>query len=147
MVIDTLENFGKYVSLNPLFATVAEYMKENDIFTQEVGKIRLDGEDLFVNYAVAKGKTVGDARIETHNRMIDIQIPLSCPETMGYTPRKNLPKAEYNEEKDITFYSGEAEKYITVNPGEFVIFFPEDGHAPCVSDNLEIRKAIFKVKA
>ena len=147
MVIDTLENFGKYVSLNPLFATVAEYMKENDIFTQEVGKIRLDGEDLFVNYAVAKGKTVGDARIETHNRMIDIQIPLSCPETMGYTPRKNLPKAEYNEEKDITFYSGEAEKYITVNPGEFVIFFPEDGHAPCVSDNPEIRKAIFKVKA
>ena len=147
MVIDTLENFGKYVSLNPLFTTVAEYMKENDIFTQEVGKIRLDGEDLFVNYAVAKGKTVGDARIETHNRMIDIQIPLSCPETMGYTPRKNLPKAEYNEEKDITFYSGEAEKYITVNPGEFVIFFPEDGHAPCVSDNPEIRKAIFKVKA
>lgn len=147
MVIDTLENFGKYVSLNPLFATVAEYMKENDIFTQEVGKVRLDGEDLFVNYAVAKGKTVGDARIETHNRMIDIQIPLSCPETMGYTPRKNLPKAEYNEEKDITFYSGEAEKYITVNPGEFVIFFPEDGHAPCVSDNPEIRKAIFKVKA
>ena len=147
MVIDTLENFGKYVSLNPLFAMVAEYMKENDIFTQEVGKVRLDGEDLFVNYAVAKGKTVGDARIETHNRMIDIQIPLSCPETMGYTPRKNLPKAEYNEEKDITFYSGEAEKYITVNPGEFVIFFPEDGHAPCVSDNPEIRKAIFKVKA
>ena len=147
MVIDTLENFGKYVSLNPLFATVAEYMKENDIFTQEVGKVRLDGEGLFVNYAVAKGKTVGDARIETHNRMIDIQIPLSCPETMGYTPRKNLPKAEYNEEKDITFYGGEAEKYITVNPGEFVIFFPEDGHAPCVSDNPEIRKAIFKVKA
>ena len=147
MVIDTLENFGKYVSLNPLFAAVAEYMKNNDIFVQEVGVVRLDGADLFVNYTIAKGKTVSEARIESHNRMIDIQIPLSCPETMGYTPRKNLPEAEYNEEKDITFYKGEAEKYITINPGEFVIFFPEDGHAPCISDNLEIKKAIFKVKA
>ncbi|MCH5175163.1 MAG: YhcH/YjgK/YiaL family protein [Prevotellaceae bacterium] len=147
MVIDTLENFGKYVSLNPLFAAVAEYIKSNDIFGQDMGVVRLDGADLFVNYSIAKGKTVGDARIETHNLMIDIQIPLSCPETMGYTPRKNLSEAEYNEEKDITFYKGEAEKYITVNPGEFVIFFPEDGHAPCISDNPEIKKAIFKVKA
>ena len=147
MVIDTLENFGKYVSLNPLFAAVAEYMKKNDIFAQENGVVNLDGKDLFVNFAVAKGKTIDDARIETHNRMIDIQIPLSCSETMGYTPRKNLPEAEYNEEKDITFYTGRAEKYITINPGEFVIFFPEDGHAPCVSENPEIKKAIFKVKA
>lgn len=147
MVIDTLENFDKYVSLNPLFSAVAEYMKENDIFAQESGIVTLDGKDLFVNYTVAKGKTPDEARIETHNRMIDIQIPLSCPETMGYTPRKNLSEAEYNEEKDITFYKGLAEKYITVNPGEFVIFFPEDGHAPCVSENTEIRKAIFKVKA
>lgn len=147
MVIDTLENFGKYASLNPLFSAVAEYMKEKDIFAQENGIVTLDGKDLFVNFTVAKGKTADEARIETHNRMIDIQIPLSCPETMGYTPRKNLPEAEYNAEKDITFYQGKAEKYITINPGEFVIFFPEDGHAPCVSDNPEIKKAIFKVKA
>ena len=147
MVIDTLENFAKYVPLNPLFAAVAEYMGKNDIFAQENGVVILDEKDLFVNYTTAKGKAIGEARIESHNRMIDIQIPLSCPETMGYTPRKNLPEAEYNEEKDITFYKGEAEKYITINPGEFVIFFPEDGHAPCVSENEEIKKVIFKVKA
>lgn len=146
MVIDTLENFGKYASLNPLFSTVVKYIKENDIFAQENGVVTFDGKDLFVNYTVAKGKTADEARIETHNCMIDIQIPLSCPETMGYTPRQNLPEAEYNEEKDIAFYQGRAEKYITINPGEFVIFFPEDGHAPCVSENPEIRKAIFKVK-
>lgn len=31
--------------------------------------------------------------------MIDIQIPLSTSETYGYTPLKDLPEAEYNEEK------------------------------------------------
>jgi beta-galactosidase beta subunit len=30
---------------------------------------------------------------------------------------------------------------------QMAIFFPQDGHAPCISDAPEIKKAIFKVKA
>ena len=26
--------------------------------------------------------------------------------------------------------------FLTLKPGEFVIFFPEDGHAPCIADGL-----------
>ena len=147
MIIDTLDNLEKYSNLNPLFPKVVEYLKQIDLTSHPVGKEMIDGENLFVNYAIAKGKTKDEAKIESHNVMIDIQIPLSCSETMGYTPRKNLTEAEYNAEKDITFYPGLAEKYITINPGEFVIFFPQDGHAPCVSDESEIVKVIFKVKA
>lgn len=147
MIIDTLENLSKYASLNPLFGKVAEYISNNDLSAHEPGKVEIEGKNLFVNYSVAKGKTKEEARIESHNEMIDIQIPLSCPETMGYTPRKNLAECEYNAEKDITFYPGLAEEYITIRPGEFVIFFPQDGHAPCVSDEKEIVKVIFKVKA
>ncbi len=147
MILDTLENFEKYASMNPLFPKVVEYLKNNDLALHEPGKVEIEGKDLFVNYSIAKGKTPEVARIESHNRMIDIQIPVSCPETMGFTPRKNLPETEYNAEKDITFYPGLAEKYITVNPGEFVIFFPQDGHAPCVSEESEIQKVIFKIKA
>lgn len=147
MIIDSIENLDKYIGLNPLFSKVVEYIKNNDLESHEPGKVEIEGKDLFVNYAVAKGKTIDEAKIESHDVMIDIQIPLSCPETMGYTPRKNLAEAAYNAEKDITFYPGAAEKYITINPGEFVIFFPQDGHAPCVSEYPEIKKVIFKVKA
>lgn len=147
MIIDTLDNLGFYARINPLFEKVVEYLNANDLAAHEPGKVEIEGKDLFVNYAVAKGKTVEAARIESHDKMIDIQIPISCPETMGYTPRKNLPEAEYNAEKDITFYPGKAEEYITIYPGQFVIFFPQDGHAPCVSEAEAIQKAIFKVKA
>ena len=34
-----------------------------------------------------------------------------------------------------------------VQPGQFAIFFPQDGHMPCITDAPEIKKAIFKVKA
>lgn len=147
MILDTLENFGKYISLNPLFPQVWEYLQNTDLEAHEPGRVNIDGNKLFANHNITHGKAVDEARIETHNSMIDIQIPLSCPEVMGYTPRQNLPEAEYDVKKDITFYPGLAEQYITVHPGEFVIFFPQDGHAPCVSPIPEYKKVIFKVKA
>lgn len=147
MVIDTLENLEKYVSLNPLFEDVVAFIKANDLNKLEDGKHLIKGADLFVNIQRAKGKTRESALLETHKKMIDIQIPLSTSETYGYTPLKDLPEVEYNEEKDITKYEGAADTYVTCKPGEFAIFFPQDGHAPCISDEAEIRKAIFKVLA
>ena len=38
MVIDTLDNLDKYVGLNPLFADVVEFLKQNDLNTLEAGK-------------------------------------------------------------------------------------------------------------
>lgn len=147
MIIDTIENLNKYASVNPLFNKVVDFIKDTDLSKHPQGKVELSGKDLIANFTIAKGKTPTEAKIETHNKMIDIQIPLSYPETMGYTPRKDLEPQTYNEEKDITFYEGLAQQYITITPGMFVIFFPEDGHAPCVSSEESIQKVIFKIKA
>ena len=148
MIIDTIENLGKYVALNPLFADVVEFLKNNDLQTIEEGKHFIKDKDLFVNIQVAKGKTQEAAVLETHIEMIDIQIPITCEETFGYTPLCDLPDFEYNAEKDITKYGDtKAQTYVTVKPGQFVIFFPQDGHAPCIINRPEIKKAIFKVKA
>lgn len=145
MVIDTLDNLKKYVSLNSFFKDVLDFIQVNDLNKLEPGKHYIKGADLFVNIQNAKGKTKEVALLETHKKMIDIQIPLSTSETFGYTPLCDLPEAEYNEEKDITKYEGLAETYVTCKPGEFAIFFPQDGHAPCISSEPEIKKAIFKV--
>ena len=147
MVIDTIENLEKYASLNPLFNDVIDFIKANDLNALEAGKHFIKGADLFVNIQCATGKTKEEALLETQRKMIDIQIPLSTSETFGYTPLGDLPEAEYNEEKDITKYQGAANTYVTCKPGEFAIFFPQDGHAPCISDEAEIKKAIFKILA
>ena len=147
MIIDTLDNLGKYVGVNPLFADVVEFLKDHDLNMMEDGKHPIKDGDLFVNITTAKGRTPQTAVLETHRNMIDIQIPLDTDETYGYTPLENLPDFEYNAEKDITKY-GEtlAQTYVTCRPGQMAIFFPQDGHAPCISESAEIKKAIFKVK-
>ena len=148
MIIDKLENLKKYESVNPLFAKVVEFLQQNDLNALEAGKHEIVGKDLFVNIQVAKGKTPDEAVIETHDKMIDIQIPLTAAETFGYTQRDQLPKAEYNAEKDITKIPNlAADSYVTCQPGMMAIFFPQDGHAPCIAGVPELKKAIFKVKA
>lgn len=148
MIVDTLENLEKYVSLNPLFSQAVEFLKSHDLQSLEVGKIELKEGELFVNVAHTKPKTQEEAALETHNAFIDIQIPLSGTEIMGYTAAKACTPADavYNEEKDITFFEGLAETYIEVKPGMFVIFFPQDGHAPGITPN-GVKKIIVKVKA
>lgn len=148
MIIDTIDNLGKYVALNPLFADVVEFLNSHDLQTLEAGKYPIKDKDLFLNLQVAKQRTKETALLETHVEMIDIQIPVTAAETFGYTPLCDLPAFDYNAEKDITKYGEtKAQTYVTVNPGQFAIFFPQDGHAPCITDAPEIKKAIFKVKA
>ena len=148
MIIDTLDNLGKYVALNPLFADVVEFLKTNDLQAMETGKYPIKDKDLFLNLTVAIGKTKEAAVLETHIDMIDIQIPISGSETFGYTPLCDLPDFEYNAEKDITKYGDTpSQTYVTVKPGQMIIFFPQDGHAPCITTEAELKKAIFKVKA
>lgn len=146
MIIDTLDNLGKYVGMNALFADVVEFLKTNDLNALEDGKHPIKGGDLFVNITTAKGRGKEAAVLETHKRMIDIQIPLDTDETFGYTPLCDLPDFEYNDEKDITKYGDTmAQTYVTCKPGQMAIFFPQDGHAPCIATQ-DIKKAIFKVK-
>ena len=148
MIIDTIENLEKYATLNPLFPKVVEFLKSHDLNAMADGKYEIVGDDLFVTITTTKGKTPDEAVLETHNKMIDIQLPLSTAETYGYTHRSLLPDTAYDEEKDISFAPDiVADSYVTCQPGMMIIFFPHDGHAPCISGNPEIRKVIFKIKA
>ena len=147
MIIDTLDNLGKYTALNPLFADVVEFLKTHDLQTMEAGKYPIKDKDLFLNLSLTKQRTKETAFLETHIDMIDIQVPITCAESFGYSPLCDLPAFEYNAEKDITKYGDtKPQTYVTVNPGQFAIFFPQDGHAPCIIEEEEIKKAIFKVK-
>jgi YhcH/YjgK/YiaL family protein len=147
MIIDTLDNLGKYVALNPLFADVVNFLNCHDLQTMEAGSYPIKDKDVALKLSLTKQRTKETAFLETHINMIDIQVPITCAETFGYSPLCALPAFEYNAEKDITKYGDtKPQTYVTVNPGQFAIFFPQDGHAPCIIEKEEIKKAIFKVK-
>ena len=145
MVIDNLKNLRNYEALNPLFGKAFDYIESTDLNALEPGKIVLIEDELFVNVCQWRPKTKEEAKLETHNEYIDIHVPISNAEVMGYTQRADLPEAEYDAAIDMALYDGLAADYITVKPGMFTLFFPEDGHAPGITP-VGLKKIIIKVK-
>ena len=145
MVIDNLKNLRNYETLHPLFGKAFDFIESTDLMALEPGKIVLIENELFVNVCQWEPKTKEMAKLETHNEYIDIHVPISGEEAMGYTQRADLPEAEYDAAVDMTLYDGLAADYITVKPDMFTLFFPEDGHVPGITP-VGLKKIIIKVK-
>lgn len=146
MILGSLKNTAAVENLHPRFKQAFDYIKANDLTKAAPGKIELDGNNLFISVAEITGKSKEAAKMETHNKYIDIQIPVVGIETMGWLAGDNCQNSAegYNADKDITFFSEQPSTYIQVRPGEFAIFFPEDGHAPAIGEGF-IKKLIVKV--
>jgi len=132
---------------NPNYIKALEYIKKTDLNALETGKHIIDGDNLFVNINDSQMKTPEQARLEVHDKYIDIQIPLSKSESFGIKPRMECktPDGEFNTEKDILFYKDKDWKTVSVSPGESIVFEPDTAHAPLIGEGT-IHKAIFKVK-
>jgi len=149
MIIDTLANAGKYHGVHPLFAEAFRYIASQDLNVLEVGNYEIAGEDLKAVLMGKPGKTAVESleKFECHNKHIDIQVLIQGEEQIGWKPRSDckLPKGEYNAEKDVLFYQDAPDMYFQLKPGQFVILFPEDVHAPMISEGT-IKKLVIKVR-
>jgi uncharacterized protein, YhcH/YjgK/YiaL family len=147
MILDTVENFHLYTSLHPSFEKVREFLKAKDLSSLSLGKHVISGDDIFVSIVDAEGREAREAQLEVHIEYIDIQFPLALTEGFGYKSLSSLNTVSlpYDKNSDIAFYSDEPSAFIKVNPGEFVAFFPQDGHMPCIYKG-KGKKAIFKIK-
>lgn len=147
MIVCAIKDLEKFLGLNKNFATVIEFLKNNNIEELPIGKTDVDGDNVFISTQEFEGKTKEVAKLETHVKYIDIQIPFSTTENIGWKNiyNLNLPTQPYNENDDIAFFDDETTSYIALQPGECVIFFPEDAHAPGIA-NGKLRKAVIKVK-
>lgn len=132
---------------NPYYAKAIEFIRTTDLNTLENGKHFIDGENLFVNIVDSTMKTPQQARLEVHDKYIDIQIPLSQGEVFGVKPRSECkdPVGQMDPVKDILFYSDPVEQTIEAGIGEVITFAPEMAHAPLIGEG-NIHKAIFKVR-
>ena len=149
MIIDTLANAGKYHGVHPLFAQAFQFVNSQDLTALEPGNYEVAGEEVKAVLMDKPGKTAAESleKFECHEKHIDIQVLIQGEEQIGWKPRADCkePKGSYNPEKDVLFYQDSPDMYFQLKPGQFVILFPEDVHAPMISDG-NIKKLVIKVK-
>ena len=148
MIHSTLDESACYESLHPRFKEAFDYIKSHDLRAMEPQRLELRGEELFINRIDAPSNPQDEQPIEAHESYIDIQVLLEGRERIGWLPRAKClsPRAPYDESKDIIFYHDQPTSYVDLLPGDFVILFPEDGHAPFIGDGSPISKLIVKVR-
>jgi len=147
MIKDRLENGHKYDELHKNFRMVMEILQSLNLQELQPGHIELDGKYVYINVDEVNGKSREEAKIEAHRKYIDIQVPISGSEVMGVMHIAELRDLSmpYDEEKDVMFFSDKITNWQTVEPGEFIIFFPEDGHAPLVECGEGHKKIVVKI--
>ena len=147
MILAKLTDSSRYENLHPLFKQLFDYVKSNDLLNMDLGRIELQGDDLFINNSepvlLSKEKQI----LEVHQQYIDVHIPLNGNEIVGWKALSDLhgPMQPFDVEKDFAIYDEPASTYLEVKPGEFLIVYPEDAHAPIIGEG-KLRKLIAKVK-
>lgn len=145
MIIDTLDNAHRYYSIHPSFEEAFKYLLniKDELFKDCPYRNECHGFAAIFENVEGKGRE--KAKLEAHQKFIDIQYTFSGNEEIGWKPSQLCtPEILYNSEKDIEFYSDRPFSWFPVPPNTFAIFFPEDGHAPMAGLN-NIKKIIIKV--
>lgn len=148
MILDLLENAGRYRSLHEGFEAAFDFLCRPDLADLPLGRHGIDGDRVYAIVARESGRTAEGALLETHDRYVDIQYILSGTDTMGWKPRSlcTQPAREYDAQADIAFFSDRPDAWVAVQGGAFAVFFPEDAHMPLISDG-PIHKVVVKIAA
>ena len=146
MILDTLDNYHLYQSINERIAKGFEFLHNTDLDAIPSGKHDIDGDTIFALVQEYQTKPLAECKLESHKKYIDIQYVIRGEEFMGITTKNNQKILEVNEDKDYTFYEGTT-SLVRVSKGMFTIFFPDDLHQPCVQTEsaAEVKKVVIKV--
>ncbi|MBP8273317.1 MAG: YhcH/YjgK/YiaL family protein, partial [Acidobacteria bacterium] len=124
MVTDRLANADLYRSLSPRIAAALAYVETTDFTALSDGRYDVDGDNIFALVQRYPSKPLLDGRWEAHRKHIDLQVVLSGVEKIGYVSIDQLTAEPYDENKDLTWLSGEAGQWITVPAGHFTLLWP-----------------------
>ena len=150
MIIDRLENSGKYINSHKGFAESFAFLEKAVAENLPVGRYEIDGDNVFAFIQEYTSKL--ESSFETHKNYIDIQFIVSGIEVMKATDISNLKEtAPYNPERDVTFYEDYDKATVgVVEEGMYGIFFPWDAHKPGLAfggNPDAVKKIVVKVKA
>lgn len=150
MIYDRIDRLKLYSFLSPLISDLDLFISRNDLTALDSGEHKISGEDLFVR--VMEYETVtGDASVyECHRDYLDLHLILEGHEGIACLVDDNLPVSrEYSKENDTVLFEGNAGKKQHLGPGDFLLLFPHEAHAPSLAISSvpeKVRKAVFKLR-
>jgi len=146
IIINKLQHAERYFKMHPAFEKAFMFLRRDDLAELPAERYEIDGDRLFCMISKGPGQSRSEAKLESHRKYIDIQYIIAGTDEMGWKPTADCEVIDtvYDADKDIMFFKDQPDSWTPVPAGSFVIFFPQDAHAPLVSSG-EIHKAVLKI--
>lgn len=147
MIIDKIEHCSLYKGLNGKFEKAFSFLETTDFSQVDCGRYDID-ENIFYIVQEYEARPMENTSLEAHRIYADIQYIYGGREKIGYAPLEGLTeKIPYSPEKDIAKYNG-ASDFTELKAGMFAVYFPHEGHRPClaVETGEKVKKIVVKIK-
>lgn len=148
-VVDKLEFAKQYHANKAYWDKAFAYLKNTDFSKLEKGKYPIDGENVFATVSEGPTRDVSKSKWESHRNYNDIHYVIKGKEKIGIIPVSQAKVTEeYNQEKDIAFYTADNGKFYLAQPDAFFIVTTKDAHDPSikVEGNDVVKKIVIKVR-
>ena len=134
------------VKQNSNFKVVFDFLNAHSIseLANMSGKVILDGDNAFISFSENILKKPDIARLEAHNKYIDLQLVLKGSEKIDITPRSVCSAITEDRlaKDDVVFFAEDKQSYVVLLEGEYLVIPPETAHAPCVENDAACTKDI-----
>ena len=149
MVYDKIYNLEIYAGISEDIRLGLEWLRDmNPDIEKGVYELSTRVKAVVSEYAT---KEVNENGYEAHREFVDIQYLLKGSEKICCLPLEYLKETKaYKAEIDAVFYDEENVKpqEMVIGNGYFAIFYPQDGHMPCLKVEMpaDVKKVVVKVK-
>lgn len=148
MIVDSLDQAGRYTPIHLLFKPAFEYLRGFKPNTPD-GRHEIMGDRMFSLPQTYQTVPASEKKFEAHRRYIDIQYILSGEEVIEHVNAGLLrPDGNFDADMDVGFFlDPTTSSPVVLRAGDFAIFFPHDAHKPCLSvdQQVTVRKVVVKV--
>lgn len=148
MIFGKITDSARIEALHPALHRLFEFVKTHDLMQLPIGRNEIDGDRLFINIAENNLVSPEQQKLEVHRAYMDVHLPLNNVETIGWRALSTIDvpsEQPFDEASDYALYAAPATSYVEVHPGEYLIAYPEDAHAPLIGEG-NLRKAVAKIK-
>ena len=150
MIYDKIDNLETYAGISEDIRIGLEFLRDaKPDMANGVYQLNPRVKAIVSEYET---KPQNENGFEAHRQYIDIQYTLKGQERVACLPIEKLTETKpYSEEGDCALYSAATihqPSYLSLQPGYFAIFFPQDGHMPglCTTTPESVRKVVVKVR-
>lgn len=149
MIYDKIDNLEIYAGISEDIRLGLEWLRDvNPDIEKGIYELSPRVKAIVSEYET---KPINENGYEAHKKYIDIQYLLKGSEKISCLPLEYLKEMQaYKAEIDAAFYDEENVKpqEMLIGNGYFAIFYPQDGHMPCLfnKEPIDVKKVVVKIK-